>query len=199
VLPKGAIDFGKDIPAQDVDLIGPTVELIARANLHPALSDLLLEAAREVHGGATLLQRRGEFPAPLEVDIHLSSEARRYYTSGKTFLYRSLPFWLASRVNRILVAFVPMIFVLIPAVRVIPTVYRWQIRLRIYRFYRALMVLERELATASTSESRKKLLSRLDRIEVAVNKTKVPASFADQFYGLRGDIAFVRDKLAQPH
>jgi hypothetical protein len=195
-LPKGSIDFGKNIPAQDVSLIGPTVELIARDNLHPALSDLLLEAAREVHGGATLFQRRGEFPAPLEVDFRLSSEARRFYTSGKSFLYRSLPFWLASRVNRILVVFVPMLFVLIPGLRFIPTAYRWRIKLRIYRSYRALLMLEREMAAPSTPENRAKLLSRLDHIEKTVNKMKVPASFADQFYGLRGDIAFVRTKLA---
>jgi TRAP-type uncharacterized transport system substrate-binding protein len=194
-LPKGSIDLGENIPAHDVYLIGPTVELIARANLHPALIDLLLEAAREVHGNATLLQRRGEFPAPLEVDFHLSDEARRFYTSGKSFLYRSLPFWLASRVNRILVVFVPMLFVLIPGLRFIPTVYRWQIRLRIYRSYRALLVLERESFAPSTPEKREELLSQLDRIEKVVNKMKVPASFADQFYGLRGHIVFVRGRL----
>jgi hypothetical protein len=38
-------------------LIAPTVELVARDNLHPAISDLLIEAAREVHGDANLLQR----------------------------------------------------------------------------------------------------------------------------------------------
>jgi TRAP-type uncharacterized transport system substrate-binding protein len=54
-LPMGSIDFGKNIPDHDLALIGPTTELIARRNLHPALSDLLIEAAREVHGGATLL------------------------------------------------------------------------------------------------------------------------------------------------
>jgi hypothetical protein len=201
-LPEGSIDLGENIPAHDVYLIGPTVELIARANLHPALTDLLLEAAREVHGRAALLQRRGEFPAPVEVDFHLSGEARRFYTSGKSFLYRSLPFWLASRVNRILVVFVPMIFVLIPGLRFIPTVYRWQIRLRIYRSYRALLVLERESFEPSTPEKREELLSQLDHIEEAVNKMKVPASFADQFYGLRGHIVFVRDRLTgspEPH
>jgi hypothetical protein len=194
-LPKGSIDFGENIPAHDVYLVGPTVELIARANLHPALTDLLLEAAREVHGRAALLQRRGEFPAPLEVDFHLSDEARRFYTSGKSFLYRSLPFWLASRVNRILVVFVPMIFVLIPGLRFIPAVYRWQIRLRIHRSYRALLVLERESFAPSTPEKRKEFLRQLDHIEKVVNKMKVPASFADQFYGLRGHIVFVRDRL----
>ena len=109
---------------------------------------------------------------------------------------------LASRVNRILVVFVPMIFVLIPGLRFIPTAYRWRIKLRLHRAYRALLALEREMVAASTPEKREELLNRLDRIEKAVNKMKVPASFADQFYGLRGDIAFVRDKLvgsAQSH
>jgi hypothetical protein len=97
------------------------------------LSDLLLDAAREVHGRAALFQRRGEFPAPLEHDFRISPDASRYYKSGKSFLYRYLPFWLASQVNRILVVFVPMVVVLIPSLRSIPALYRWQVRLRLYR------------------------------------------------------------------
>ncbi|HXJ43640.1 MAG TPA: TAXI family TRAP transporter solute-binding subunit [Bryobacteraceae bacterium] len=194
-LPRGVVDFGKDIPPHDVNLVAPTVELVARAKLHPALIDLLLEAAREVHGRAALFQHRGEFPAPLEVDIHLSDEARRYYTSGKSFLYRSLPFWLASRVNRILVAFVPILFVLVPGLRLIPTVYRWQMRLRIYRAYRALLLVERGAFANPTPQNREELLTRLARIEKTTNKMKVPASFADQFYVLRQNIIFVRNKL----
>jgi hypothetical protein len=38
-------------------------------------------------------------------------------------------------------------------------------------------------------------MERLDNIEEAVNRMKVPASFADQFYGLRGHITFVRARL----
>ncbi|HZW37549.1 MAG TPA: TAXI family TRAP transporter solute-binding subunit, partial [Candidatus Deferrimicrobiaceae bacterium] len=62
-LPMGVFDLGKNLPPRDFHLSGPTVELVARENLHPALSDLLIEAAREVHGRARLLQRAGEFPA----------------------------------------------------------------------------------------------------------------------------------------
>ena len=195
-LPKGSIDFGKNIPAHDVYLIGPTVELIARTGLHPALSDLLLEAAREVHGNASILQRRGEFPAPLEHDFPISSDASRFYKSGKSFLYRHLPFWLASLVNRILVVFVPAVVVLIPGLRVIPALLRWRVKLRLYRWYRALLLLERDLFAASPGKH-EDALRRLDEIEEAVNKMKVPASFADQFYALRGHIDFVRERLLQ--
>ncbi len=194
-LPQGAIDFGKNIPAQDVYLVAPTVELIARARLHPALVDLLIEAAREVHGNATLLQRRGEFPALVSTDFHLSEEARRYYNAGKSFLYRSLPFWLASRVNRILVVFVPTLFVLVPGLRLIPALYQWQIRLRIYRFYRALLSIEKKALGSATPVNREELLTRLAHIEKSVNKMKIPASFADQFYVLRQNVIFVRNKL----
>ncbi len=204
-LPKGSIDFGKDIPAHDLNLIGPTVELIARSRLHPALSDLLLEAAREVHGKPNLFQHRGEFPAPLDHEIRISSEAHRFYKSGMGFLYRSLPFRLASLVNRILVVFIPFVIIMIPGLKLIPALYRWRIELRFYRWYRALLVLEKDLVVKSEPDKREELLAHLDDIEKAVNKMKVPAFFADQFYGLRGHIMFVRGQLmdnersGQPH
>ena len=194
-LPRGCIDLGRDLPPHDVNLIGPTVELVARASLHPALSDLLLEAARDVHGKATLLQRRGEFPAPLEHDFKISPDAIRYYKSGKSFLYRSLPFGLASLVNRMLAAFLPMVLVLIPGLRLIPMAYKWRIQLRIYRWYRSLLKVERDLSAGMTGAKREELQRRLDQIEKSVNQMKVPASFAGQFYGLREHIGFVRNRL----
>ncbi len=195
VLPKGSIDFGKDIPAHDIDLIAPTVELIARPNLHPALSDLLIEAAQEVHSGAGLLKRKDEFPRPLSYEFSISDDAARYYKSGKSFLYRYLPFWMASLANRILVVFVPMIILLVPGLRMIPALYRWRINLGIYRWYRALLVLEQDMLASTEPDKRKELLARLDRIEQAVNSMKVPTSFAEQFYVLRGHIVFVRARL----
>lgn len=191
-LPEGVIDFGKNIPNTNVFLIGPTVELIARDRLHPALSDLLLEAARKVHGRAGLLQRKGEFPAPLEHDFRLSSDAVRFYKTGKTLFYRYLPFWLATLISRIVVVFVPMVIVLIPIIRSAPRIYTWRVRSRIYRWYRALLALEREWAVDLSSSDRKALLRRLDEIDEGVNKLKVPAFAADLYYDLRGHIRFVR-------
>ena len=124
VIPKGAMDFGKNIPAQDMTLVSPTVELIARKDLHPALSDLLLTAAMDIHGRAALFQNRGEFPAPMENEFKISDDAKRFYKSGKTFFYRYLPFWLASLINRILVVFVPLIIILIPGLKSIPALFQ---------------------------------------------------------------------------
>jgi hypothetical protein len=194
-LPKGSIDFGKDIPRHDVHLVGPTVELIARADLHPALSDLLIEAAKEVHGKAGLFKRQGEFPSPIAHEFRLSDDALRYYKSGKSFIYRYLPYRAASLLNRVLVVFVPVVIVLFPVLRLIPALYRWRMRQRIYRWYRELLVLERDMMKRPASDKTEPMLARIDQIAAEVNKMKVPASFADQFYVLRGHIIFVHEQL----
>jgi len=194
-LPMGALDLGKNSPAQNLYLIAPTVELVARDNLHPAISDLLIEAAREVHGGATLLQRAGEFPAPLDHEFRISDDATRYYKSGKSFLYRILPFWLASLTDRAAVLLVPIIVLLLPGLRLVPSLYQWRIKARIYRWYGALIGLERDAFRDSAPERRKEMLKRLDDIENGVKNMKMPLAFADQFYVLREHIRFVRDRL----
>lgn len=199
VLPRGSLDFGKNVPREDVHLIGPTVELVARDSLHPALSDLLLEAARAVHSGPGLFRKRGEFPAPLEHEFRLSPDATRYYASGKTFLYRTFPFWVASLIARALAVLVPIALLLIPGIKIAPVIYRWRIESRIHRWYKVLLDLEREAQSSTGAERRAELLKRLDEIEARVNKIVVPASFGDLFYGLRGHVNFVRDNLlAEP-
>lgn len=194
-LPMGTLDLGKNSPERTLYLIAPTVELVARENLHPAISDLLIEAARQVHGGATLLQHPGEFPAPLEHEFRISNDAARYYKSGKRFLYRSLPFWLASLADRTFVVLVPIVVLLLPGLRLMPSLYHWRVRARIYRWYGALIRLERDALMNSTPERPEQMLKRLDEIEKGVNNMKLPLAFADQFYVLREHIRFVRDRL----
>src|SRR5258708_33122549 len=132
-LPEGAFDLGQDLPPSDVELVGPTVELVARENLHPALSDLLISAAKEIHGPAGMFRKAGEFPAPLERDFPISEDAQRFYRAGTPFLYKKLPFWMASLVDRVLVVLVPLGVIVIPVIRIVPPLYRWRVRARFFR------------------------------------------------------------------
>jgi hypothetical protein len=194
-LPEGAMDLGKDYPPRALELIGPTVELVARDDLHPALSDLLIGAAREIHGGPGLFRNAGEFPAPLARDFPISREAERYYKSGEQFLYKRLPFWLASLVDRVLVLLVPLLVVLVPASRIAPTIYRWRVRSRIYRWYGALMTIERDLRLQRDPAEREAIRVRIDAIAEAVHEMRTPPSFADQLYALRDHVAATRRGL----
>lgn len=194
-IPMGAFDFGRNLPAAPLHFIAPTAELVARDSLHPALSDLLVEAAKEVHGRSTLLQRAGEFPAPRAQDFPISDDAARYYKSGKSFLYRLLPFWLASLADRLLVVLVPVIVVLIPGLRLVPGLYAWRVKSRIYRWYGSLIALERAALADNSPEERRSLMRQLDKIEESVNGMKMPLAYAGQFYVLREHIGFVRERL----
>jgi hypothetical protein len=175
-----------------LQLVGPTVELVARADLHPALSDLLISAAREIHGGAGMFRNAGEFPAPLARDFRISPEAERYYKSGQQFLYKRLPFWLASLIDRLLVLIVPLLVILVPASRILPAIYRWRARSRIYRWYGVLMAIERDVARRGSPGEAAQVIGRIDEIARAVEDVRTPLSFADQLYVLRDHVAAVR-------
>ncbi|HEX7505444.1 MAG TPA: TAXI family TRAP transporter solute-binding subunit, partial [Polyangia bacterium] len=127
-LPEGAYDLGKNEPPRTLTLVGPTVELVARNNLDPALSDLLIGAAREVHSGAGMFRNAGEYPAPLARDFPISPDAERYYKSGSQFLYKKLPFWLANLLARLVVIVVPLLVILVPATKLVPAAYKWLMR-----------------------------------------------------------------------
>jgi TRAP transporter TAXI family solute receptor len=195
VAPEGSFDLGRNLPPQDVELVGTPVELIARDNLHPAISDLLIAAARDVHGKAGMYRKAGEYPAPIEHDIPLSDDARRYYTSGSPFLYSRLPFWLASLVDRILILVLPLLIVVVPASRMVAPLYQWRMRSRIYRWYGALMTLEREMLAQPEEHERLAIHRRLEEIEDSVNSLQLPLAFADQLYVLREHIAMVRTRF----
>jgi hypothetical protein len=190
--PEGSIDFALDIPAHDVALLGPMVELVATKDLHPAISDLLLEAAVEIHGKPGVFQRRGDFPAPIEHAIRISDDSNRFFKSGKTFLYRYLPFWLASLTSRIIAIFIPMLVILVPALKSIPSFFKWRMQRKIHRRYSELLAVEKEIRQDKDGHLRDELRKKFDHIERSVNAMKIPPSFADQFYGLRGHIAYVR-------
>lgn len=191
-LPQGVLNFEQNVPDKNITLMGPMVELIATQDLHPALSDMVLDAAMEIHGSAGIFKKRGEFPMAVENRIKLSDDATRFYKSGKSFLNRYLPFWLASFVNRILVVFLPMMIVLIPAVRSVPAIFRWIGQMRIRRRYRALLRLEDRFRYENDPEKLRELNEQFENIEKDVQAMKVRAILADQFYLLRSHIDYVR-------
>jgi TRAP-type uncharacterized transport system substrate-binding protein len=195
-VPAGAFDLGENLPPDNISLLAPTVELVAHADLHPALCDLLIEAATQVHGHASLLQLAGQFPNPSIHTFPISSEAARYYKSGdRSFIYRYLPFWLASLLSRLLIVIVPLFVVIVPSLRYLPLLYRWRIDSRIHHRYGELMELERETLGSLSDQRRAELLERLAAIEKSVISRKMPGSHAEQVYVLREHIDFVRKKL----
>jgi len=197
ILPEGILDLPKRNPPQDIHLLSATTSLIVRKDLHPALIYLLLDAAVEIHSYAGWVNKRGEFPSPKELDFPSSNYAKRFYKSGRPFLLDYLPFWVAVWVDRMILILVPVAVLLIPLVRGIPWLYSWRNRRKFYRWYGELKNLESEVVEKPDSEKMIEYRGRLDQIEAAINKIRVPLTFFGEVYKLKEHVDSVRGKLAR--
>jgi len=202
-LKEGVADFAKDLPPNDTQLVATTTALVITKDLHPALANLLTQAAITVHarpvvdanGEFPIFQRVGTFPRTDDQEFPLSSEAARVYKSGPPFLQRYLPFWLATWIDRLSVLLLPMIGILLPAIRFAPALYSWRVRRRIIYWYRELKKVEVEVGTHSDPAELAAILHQIDRIEEAVNRLPIPLDVANQLYDLRGHIHVVRRRM----
>ena len=194
-LPQGVVDFAQDQPPKDTRLVAAAATLVAHRDFHPALIDLLMAAAAEVHRGGGVFEDYDAFPSPQYLEFPLSDESRRFFKRGPSFLRRVLPFWAATLVERTLVLLLPLVALLIPLLRVLPPVYRWRIRSRIYRWYRELLSIDPSVHGPPDAEAVRSGLRELARIEEEVAKVEVPMAYADQLYHLRIHLELVREKL----
>jgi TRAP transporter TAXI family solute receptor len=197
-IPRGLIDIRADLPDHDVGTVAVTANLLVRADLHPALMYLFLDAASEIHGRQTLLADAGRFPNPLRQEYPLSDEADRFYKSGKPFLQRYLPFWVANLADRMLVFLIPLIAVLLPTIRFLPDLIAYKPKARIAALYAKLRAIEREIASTRDVARIPEYVERLDAIEAEVTDAKVPGWYAHDIYALRAAIDLVRERLGRP-
>jgi hypothetical protein len=194
-LPAGAIDFARDIPADDVTLISTEALLVARDDLPPAIINLLLEAAREAHSDQGYFEKPREFPNTDPVDVPVSVDADRHHRFGPSILHRYLPFFFATFVERLIILLVPLLVVIVPLFNVLPQLLRWRMRSRIYRWYGELALLERDVASRTGKLPIEDWLTTLDRIEAGAARIKTPTSYASEAYTLREHIALVRRSI----
>lgn len=192
-LPEGAVDLAQNIPDRRIRLLAPTANLVGSPDLHPAIIDLLLQAASEVHRDGGWFEGHEEFPMAGLLAFPLSKEAERFYKHGPPFLQRYLPFWAASLIDRLKVMLLPLLVLLLPLIKVMPPIYTWRMRARVYRWYDELEQAEQRLASGERDVAW--VHEELDRIELEVQQVKVPLSFTDQLYHLRQHIDLVRREL----
>jgi hypothetical protein len=190
--------LAKNRPPSDAVLFAPKASLVVRQDLHPAIQYLLLDAAQKVHSGPGLFHKAGQFPAAEAIDLPLSDEARDFYKSGRPFLQRHLPFWLAVLIGRLLILLIPVAGVIYPLLRFLPALYGWGMRRRIFRLYGELRFLEHDLESRHPGQSGGDLTVRLERLEERVNHMRVPVFYSNMLYTLRMHIILVRERFKKP-
>jgi hypothetical protein len=195
VLPAGVADLARIIPPEDVPLVGVETSLLVHRKLHPATQYLLLEAASEIHGGPGVFHRAGRFPAPEAVDLPLTEQARTFHASGRPFVYRYLPLWLAGVAERLLIVIIPLFAVVLPIAHFLPNTIAFVSERRIYRLYTELKFVERELESPQPTVTLEDLASMLENLAKQSNHLRVPLGFAQRLFILKSHIAMAQEQV----
>lgn len=191
-LPQGTVELAQNIPDTDITLIGTKSMLVARPDFPPALINLLLDAAHEIHGGQGYFEAANEFPGTARLDLDVSLAAERHKQFDPNLLHRYMPFWAATLIERLIILVVPLLVILVPLINYLPQLLRWRVRSRIFRLYGELKLLERDVHSHKGPSPTEKWLQDLDRIEHSAQAIKTPVSFASEAYTLREHIRLVR-------
>ncbi|MDG5976990.1 TRAP transporter solute receptor TAXI family protein [Hydrogenophaga taeniospiralis CCUG 15921] len=197
VMPQGVVDLSKNIPTHDMRLVASTTSLLAGSKTHPAILQLFAQTATGLHGGAGWFSRAREYPSLEHSEVPLSPEAVRAIRNGPPFLQRYLPFWLANLVERMWLAMGLIIALALPLSRIVPPLYTFRIRSRVFRWYAELRDIEQRSEGSADPGGTpvQELLDQLDAMELKVEKIVVPLSHTDELYALRNNIHLVRKKL----
>ena len=198
VLPQGVVDLSKNIPERDMHLVASTTSMLAGAKTHPAILQLFAQTATQLHGSGSWFNRAREYPSLEHSEVPLSPEAVRAIKNGPPFLQRYLPFWLANLVERMWLSMGLILVVALPLSRIVPPLYTFRIRSRVFRWYAELRSIEqRHLDRNEAATPVAELLDQLDRLESRVEQVVVPLSHTDELYALRSNIGLVRKKLTR--
>ena len=192
LIPEGLFDLAQMIPKHDVRVIAPAINLVAREQLHPALVDLLLDAAKSLHGGPSLLAERGTFPSRDYTSLPLSAEAERYYDKGPSGLRKYLPFWLATWVDRLIIYVVPILVVASSVFKGIPVLIQMRARLALRGFYTRIQRIEN---SPDQQANRDAYLAELDAIENATREIHIPQMHIAHYFEFRQYIHDLRSRL----
>ena len=193
LMPQGMVDLARNLPSRDVRLVATTTSLLARADTHPAVLQLFAQTANELHGKAGWFSRARQYPNFGLSEVPIAPEAERAAQGGLPFLQRHLPFWMANLIERMWLAMGLILALALPLSRVVPPLYTFRIRSRVFRWYAQLRDIEQrqEAGEAALDE----LLREVDALESKVEQVVVPLSYTDELYALRSNIHLVRKKL----
>jgi TRAP transporter TAXI family solute receptor len=199
VFPRASTSIVDDLPQKDVTLLAATALLVAKDTLHPALAYLLLDAARTVHGGEDYFTPIGTFPNLNTDEFPLSDESIRYFKSGRPFLQRYLPFWLASFIERRLLILLPFMALLLGLLQALPRIVESRIKSRLVVWYREIKSLEDEIWTTNhpTEEQIAQWRDEIELIDAHASLIRIPKRYFHDLYALKQAIGVVRERIFQ--
>jgi len=192
-LPRGIADLANDLPHEDVSMVALTTSLLTRRDVHPALRELFADAAVKLHAEVGWFNRARDFPNTRTSELPVSPEGDQAINGNPPFYKRWVPFWVANLIQRMGLLIGGFLVLLLPLSRIIPPLYQWRVRRRVFRWYALLREVEERVETGQ--ETAEQAHKRLDQLDERVNRVAVPLSYADELYALRNNIHAARKRI----
>lgn len=194
---QGLLNLASNQPQQDTTILSPLALLVANESFHPALSALVLAAAQEVMKSGSLIDAPDTWPQNLPHDFATLTEAEYFHNKGLPLLQRYLPFRIASLADRYIILVIPLLVLLFPLFKIAGPVYRWRIRARIYRWYKYLRDIDRQLNNNTLPAHLDEEIERLTSLQSELAKVEVPLSYTNELYQLHLHLRYVLQRLEQ--
>lgn len=191
--PEGAQDLRANIPDHDLQLLAARTQLLVSDLFPPAVADLLLQAATEIHSDPTAFSARGDFPNSESGPLPLKLAAENYYANGPPRLQKFLPFRLAAWINRFLAAAAAIASAAVTIFKLVPALVSLPFRIGVRRGYDELRKIE---LSAAAGTDKKTLLEELAIVDRSTASIKVPLrSLETSWLELRQYLHDMRDRL----
>ena len=193
VLPAGTYSLPLNLPAADLHLVSPTLNLVVPDETHPVVVDLLLEGARSIHREPTLFSARGTFPNMQHISLPMSHAATRFYEEGPSRMRQLLPPWAATLADRFALFVLPVLSAAWILFKSIPAAMGIRFRMRTLGLYRKLEAIEQDFARQPDRERQLEELAEIDR---DCASWRVPRMKLDAYFELRQAIHDLRERLS---
>jgi uncharacterized protein len=194
---QGMLDNAAFQPPRDMMLLTTMASVVVGENLHPAIKRLTTAAAIEIHNGATVLGRAGEFPVLKQADFPSAPEARQTLLHGLPWIEQKLSLNHAQWFWRLVFLALPLVLLAWLVCHTVPAYLRWMLESRINRWYGELKFIEYDLEQARHSGlDFMRFGTQLRTIDSALSNFKAPPDFMQRLYMLRQHIDFVRQKFS---
>ncbi len=192
---QGLLNLATNQPQKDTTTLSPVAMLMANKSFHPALTALILASAQEVMRSGNLIDQPDTWPKNLPHEFASLTEAEYFHNKGLPLLQRYLPFRIASLADRYIILVIPLLVLLFPLFKIAGPIYRWRIRARIYRWYKYLRDIDRQLSNDTLPVRVDEEIERLTVMQDELAKVEVPLSYTNELYELHLHVRYVLQRL----
>lgn len=182
-LPAGSFSLAPVRPSQEKELVATTTTILAHKKLHPAIQYLFMMASTEFYRQTHVyFPRPGGFPAFTEASIPQSPIAQKYINVGPSGFEHTLPFWVASFIDRIWLLLAALIAVVYPLTQMVPQYRKFHFKYDLDDRYIDLMRLENAMYEAQTAHDFEVIWNDFRILEQRIAETWVPSGAKEKYF-----------------